>query len=458
MAFLHNKLEALLRNRGAIVTTLVGSLLLVLVMYNLVGWLFLIQFERSLERELDARLTLSAGLIARLVEAELRNQVDQSALSPINRLLLRKSLEEIRLDYNLQNIHLIDRNETVMLSLPEGTFLAGERIPYLVEDSTRLDSARSGYELPSSLHEVEGFKFKSGYAPVQNLLGQSVAIVVVEASATFFSKINLFQRRLIVGALVSLGVIILYGVFTTWAVSYFVRLQETIQKNERLAAMGQMAATVAHEIRNPLGIIKSTAEVLRDLYQPKEEPGELFGFIPSEVDRLNRLVNDFLTFARDRELKLNQACLVETVGRAVRDLHQELKGSEAEITFSPSVESLTVRHNEDAIRQVLLNLVMNAVEAMEGKGRVTISVSTSTSWARKYAVIEVRDTGPGLPVPVEKIFEPFFTTKTRGSGLGLAVTKQIIEKHRGRIAVDSVASEGTTIRCFLPMQTGPASV
>ncbi|MFQ5633139.1 MAG: nitrogen regulation protein NR(II), partial [bacterium] len=289
------------------------------------------------------------------------------------------------------------------------------------------------------------------YAPVRNLAGQVIAVVVIEASANFFTILDKFQNGLFLGIFLSILVVLLYGVFIAWAVTYFVRLQENAQRNEKLAAMGHMAATVAHEIRNPLGIIKSTAEVLRDLVQPDGKQKELFEFIPSEVDRLNRLVSDFLTFAREKSLKMERQNIVETVGKAVADIHQECKDSEVELVYSKEKNEILADHNPDGIRQVVLNLVMNSIQAMENSGFIEIELTTGTKWGRKVIQIGVVDNGPGVVGDPGKIFEPFFTTKTTGSGLGLAITKQIIEKHGGTIETAKPDSGGLAVYFAIPL-------
>jgi signal transduction histidine kinase len=214
--------------------------------------------------------------------------------------------------------------------------------------------------------------------------------------------------------------------------------------------MGQMAATVAHEIRNPLGIIKSTAYVLRQRYENASQPDELFEFIPSEVRRLNHLVNDFLSLTRDKQLNLSQHDLVKTVEKAMMMVRSDEQANGVALNFNSATPSLSLPHDEEAITQVLLNLFFNAIQALEGKGEFEVRLREENEKGKKMAHIIVKDNGPGLPAESEKIFEPFFTTKTRGSGLGLAVCKQLVEKHGGRIAAESEKGKGTTMHVWLP--------
>ncbi|MDQ7051759.1 MAG: ATP-binding protein [candidate division KSB1 bacterium] len=442
-------LEKLLQNRKTVVVTLIAAIFLVLGALNLFSWLFFKRMEANLDHELGRRLQSVAGLVARLAESEIFGTKLDAELNEVERYILQTSLDELRDINQLQAIYLVTPELVTIFSSPPH-FKPGEMIRYLMEDSLQIQLALQGRNQASPLHVIEGNRFKSGYAPFHNELGKIIGLVIVEASADFFSLLKFYRRGLILGGIVSFMVVLLVAFFISWIVMSFVRLQERLHQNERLAAMGQMAATVAHEIRNPLGIIKSTAEVLRNRYRNPEKQDELLEFIPSEVDRLNRLVSDFLTFARDRQYELETGDLVATIEKAIEDIRAEMAGTETRIQFEPSVSKLAVPHHSDAIRQVILNLVRNAVEAMNGSGDVKVLIIPETKWGRKQVKVSVADNGPGVSGDPEKIFEPFYTTKTSGSGLGLAITRQIIEKHGGKISIHSHPGEGTTVTFFLP--------
>ncbi len=442
-------LEKLLQNRKTVVVTLIAAIFLVLGALNLFSWLFFKRMEANLDHELGRRLQSVAGLVARLAESEIFGTKLDAELNEVERYILQTSLDELRDINQLQAIYLVTPELVTIFSSPPH-FKPGEMIRYLMEDSLQIQLALQGRNQASPLHVIEGNRFKSGYAPFHNELGKIIGLVIIEASADFFSLLKFYRRGLILGGIVSFVVVLLVAFFISWIVMSFVRLQERLHQNERLAAMGQMAATVAHEIRNPLGIIKSTAEVLHNRYRNPEKQDDLLEFIPSEVDRLNRLVSDFLTFARDKQYELETGDLVATIEKANEDIRAEMAGPETRIQFEPSVSKLAVPHNPDAIRQVILNLVRNAVEAMNGSGEVQVLIIPETKWGRKQVKVSVTDNGPGISGDPEKIFEPFYTTKTSGSGLGLAITRQIIEKHGGKISIHSHPGEGTTVTFFLP--------
>ena len=221
-------------------------------------------------------------------------------------------------------------------------------------------------------------------------------------------------------------------------------LREQVRQNERLAAIGEMAATVAHEIRNPLGGIRGFAALLaRDI--PAGDPrARLVEKIMAGTANLNRVVDELLEYTRPVEIHLRPADCAELVSAALAYL--ELDGRP--ITIANNVPpGLNIRADPDKMRQVLLNVLLNAVQSIDGAG--TISIDTVTD--ADCATLHIRDSGAGIaPEYVGKIFSPFFTTKEKGTGLGLAIAAKIVEGHLGGIEATSVLGEGTTIRIRLP--------
>jgi two-component system sensor histidine kinase AtoS len=190
--------------------------------------------------------------------------------------------------------------------------------------------------------------------------------------------------------------------------------------------------------------------VLQSKYNSKDKQDELFEFIPSEVRRLNRLVSDFLIFARDRELHTNVTDLASTVRKSLTSLEEEIQRADAKLRTDFD-ELPPVKHDEDAINQVILNLTLNAVQAMNGAGEIAVRLKNDSRKGQPLVRVEVEDSGCGIDGSLQKIFEPFYTTKTSGSGLGLAICKRLVEKHGGWIEVESEKGRGTRMRVFLPV-------
>jgi signal transduction histidine kinase len=238
-----------------------------------------------------------------------------------------------------------------------------------------------------------------------------------------------------------------------------------MQERDRLAALGQMAAGLAHEIKNPLGAIKGAAQLLGEEHEgfvidPSSQ--EFIGIILEEVERLDRVVGSVLDYARPSRGNPGVVDVNATVKRTIQLLAQERK--EGVVLETRLAEELTpVRADPEQLRQVLINLVRNAVQAMNGRGTVTI-----TSWQRHgwrpgwggpntgtdWVEVAVRDEGSGiLPQVLDNLFVPFFTTKSQGTGLGLAISQRLIESMGGRILVASQPGQGSTFSIVLPATT-----
>jgi signal transduction histidine kinase len=227
--------------------------------------------------------------------------------------------------------------------------------------------------------------------------------------------------------------------------------QAEVRRSERLAALGQLSAGLAHEIRNPLGVISASAEVLsKHVSQENEVAREVAGFIRSEVDRSNALVSHFLDFARPSPLQREINDLNEVVERAVMQLRETLGEGWNGLRVEKTLADLP-RFSFDStlIESGVFNLLLNGYEAMAPGGTLRVSTGRDgpTAW------IEVADSGVGIaPEQLESIFNPFFTTKPRGVGLGLAMVSRYIDNHGGKITVTSRPGEGAAFRIHLPLE------
>jgi len=430
----------------------VASVIIVvaLIVFYLSSWLFLNRLHRTLDAELENRLSAIAGLVARQVQTTVFPDLVYGVQSFTAKSYIDPLIDHLPREVNVQNIFLIDRRLQT-LKASSDIFAPGEEIAYLRGDSLEMRRAWAGEVASSPLRTLTGNRFKAAYAPVRDGRGGIVCLVVIEASADFLNLLQPAQRQLVIGGILGAGVVMAFVFFLYKTILDFLRTQENLRRSERLATMGQMAATVAHEIRNPLGIIKSTAYVLRQRYENTATPDELFEFIPSEVRRLNHLVNDFLSLARDKQLNISPSDLVKTIEKALTMARRDEQANGVAWDFANAASVMIVRYDEEAMTQVLLNLLLNAIQALAGKGRLQIALQEKIDKGKKFAHIVVKDDGPGLPDAAGKIFEPFFTTKTKGSGLGLAVCKQLVEKHGGRIAAESEKGKGTAMHIWLPM-------
>lgn len=216
--------------------------------------------------------------------------------------------------------------------------------------------------------------------------------------------------------------------------------EQRLIRSERLAAVGKIAAQITHEVRNPLSSIGLNAEMLEE--ETEGEAKKLARAIVKEVDRLTEITEEYLRFARLPRPKLEREDLGAIVGSLLAFLRQELeaRGVTVELRLDPSLPAVAA--DEHQLRQALLNLLRNAVEAMSDGGRLTLEATAADARAVE---LTIADTGEGIaPEHLPKIFDPFFSTKEGGTGLGLALTQQIIVEHGGRIEVQSTPGVGTT--------------
>lgn len=228
-------------------------------------------------------------------------------------------------------------------------------------------------------------------------------------------------------------------------------LRQEIERHRRLAAVGRLAAGVAHEIRNPLSSIKGFATYFRDRYAAVPEDDKIARIMIQEVDRLNRVVSHLLDFARPVRVSIKSVDLGAFLGDSLKLVESQALagGITLQLDCSPMVAPVLL--DPDRISQVLLNLYLNALDAMADGGRLTVTAGLDE--ARRLVRISVADTGKGIkPADLGQLFDPFFTTKGSGTGLGLAIAHNIIEAHGGEIRVDSHPGRGTCMSLLLPQK------
>jgi two-component system, NtrC family, sensor histidine kinase HydH len=226
--------------------------------------------------------------------------------------------------------------------------------------------------------------------------------------------------------------------------------EAAVRRSERLAALGQMSAGLAHELRNPLGTIKTSAEMLtKSIDGDPAVALEMAGFISSEVDRTNSLVTRFLDFARPLAIRPEKVDLTQVIDQAVTDVENHRPPFDVVIykNYSPEIPPFYL--DSQLMERVLYNLLLNAAQASPPQGSVTVK----TRQIGDTVEVAVIDRGPGIdPKNLESIFNPFFTTKQSGVGLGLAIVSKIVDEHGGKIAVESKPGEGSIFRVYLPFR------
>lgn len=218
-----------------------------------------------------------------------------------------------------------------------------------------------------------------------------------------------------------------------------------LAQSEKLAALGQMATMIAHEVRNPLGVMRSSAQEIGDSLRGEPAPTRASSFIISEIDRLNRVIESILAFARPIEPVLGTVRASDVATRAMLLAAEHPRSRDCRVRLERNADP-EIQVDADLITQVLLDLVANALEVSPRDGEVRIDIRSNGD-----VVISVTDSGPGVAAELrDKIFEPFYTTQANGTGLGLAVARQIVTSHGGRLTVDQAPSGGARFELHLP--------
>ena len=421
---------------------MLGFLILTLtVVYSAFIYLY-VSYRDQLEEELGQRLIAVASGSAAVMNGADWTRTASGDTASVGRV--QRELEEIARVNGVSDIFVFDTDETLLLDLGRG-FPAEEFKMVLAADVEAVTTAMAGLPAATRLYSSQGDHLKSAYAPVTGTNGDVVGGVGVVASATFFEVLEQVRRTLMGAAAVVLVGMVLLGTVFAKLLSAQESLESRLRRTETLASMGQMSAMLAHEIRNPLGIIRGAAERLGERYQLTED--EVYRFIPEEVDRLERTLSTYLDFARPESTGE-----LEDVGRALaRTL--DLMGRELEgkgISLEADIEDgeFLVRGDTHLLQQAFLNLLLNARDAMSDGGTLRVSLRRRGT----NAEVSVSDTGSGMTEEVvRRAAEPFFTSKEKGSGLGLAVVSRLVDDLGGRMNIRSRTGAGTTVTLGFPI-------
>ena len=235
------------------------------------------------------------------------------------------------------------------------------------------------------------------------------------------------------------------------------KIQEEILRMDRLVSLGKLSSGIAHELRNPLAGIKTTAQALSEEMSKDDSRREYLNRITKEIDRLNDLLKTFFSFAKPQKLNLIDCSVKDVINEIIPFLFKEIadQGVRFVEAYHPQLPKIKVDKNQ--MYQVFLNLFLNAIQAMPNGGELKIEVSPTVSYSQdgpsqNFIKIVISDTGKGIPPNIiHRIFDPFFTTKPKGIGLGLSITYQIIKKHGGTIKAESKLEKGTSFIINLPV-------
>ncbi len=370
------------------------------------------------------------------------------------------SLGSVRRSSQSARVFLLDLDGTLLFDT-EADSLVGQPSPIYAEHRRVIARAREGAPSHTALYHAGRDRFLMGFAPVRDtdavpvpggpVGGPVLAVLGVEASAEFLAVLPEIARLLGTTALLASLAVLVLAAFFLRVVAAQQRLEQSLSRAENLASVGELAATLAHEVRNPLGVIQGAAERLEKHYQGPEP--ELFGYIRAETDRLSKTVRRYLDFARPEPPGVG-ADVVEALEATLGLLAREAEMRRVTIVREPgdvTTGGARVRMGGEEMKQLLFNLVRNAVEALPEGGTVRVG------WAaeRRDVVLRVQDDGPGMTSEVlAQVRRPFYTTRAQGTGLGLAIVDRLVREAGGRFELTSAPGRGTEARLRLPRAGG----
>lgn len=489
-------LRSSLRNR------LIGAFLVpTLLIVSLYGVLAYGMARVELEQELGRRLTSIGQALAadfsRGLEASQLTRLEGTKERTIARL--RARLEGVREDTRARRLFIFDRQMNSLVDTDESVAF-GQKLFVLEADRYEIRRALDRGEATTSVlfEDADGTRYKTAYVPIElpedgeQGGGRVVAALGVEASASYFELLTNVASGLTGLGLLGVLLVVVVGVLVARGLTR--PLNRLVVAARRLGAgelgepvladddlerarggdeldslaasfeemrrailgrdrqMQMMLSGIAHEVRNPLGGMELFCGLLREDLEAMADPDadkiDKVVRLERELDYLNRVVNDFLDFARRKPLERERFEASELGDELTHLLCGQLAETGCQLTVELEPEGVELTADRDRLRRALINVIRNAWQASPGGGDVTLRIREP---AERQRVLEVLDCGEGIPADkIDEILTPFFTTREKGSGLGLALTRQILEQHGGALELESTLGEGTTVRFVLP--------
>lgn len=438
-------------------------MVIVLLIFNLSSLRLVRLLEASKESDLGQRMVA----VGRMIAYHLRQPSPPVILSLVSELPIDQQADKLedfaattvyeKLIQRLSEMKRLNNLAALTLLTVQGLVVADadEKMapasPYLYNevDAEPLSRAATGQVAQMRLYPIGDTLYKRVYVPIVSE-GKPLGILALSASADYFAALREVQRRARVQMILSSALLIAIGVLVHRLFSFIVKAEARALRLARMEAMASLAGGVAHELRNPLSIIRMMCEeILADL-PPESRSARNARDIIGEVDRLNELVYQFLSLAKPPDFsKAEPVDLVAEVRRTAELLRKSSPQAFA-LELNLPTAPLRVQADERALRQVLLNLLLNARDAVaENGGRVSVTVTER----RDMAEVRIADTGPGIAQrDLERVFDPFYTTKPTGSGLGLAISRNLVQNMGGEISLTSSLGKGTEVCVRLPLR------
>ena len=422
------------RRRQWFVWAVVAYAIIIAVVWFSLANLYRASYDR-LDEALGQRLLAVAATLAHDIDGRLVVAATHDpGKSTIEFSFLESDFKKLRIDQALSEISLTSLDGIVLVA-GSPSLEVGMPNDFLGLDTSDVDAALAGSSTITPLYNVAGNLQKSAHVPVYDSdpdfdIYEVVGVLTVSGNADFFDTLEQLKRGAMITGAVVLFALVLMGVFLYRINLSFAHYQDSIQRQENLAAMGRMTAGIAHEIRNPLGIIRGAGEHMQMVLNKAGIEDPVADFIPEEVDRLNHILNGYLAFGSNREPIMESMDLVQCLHRGARLFKDEMDRAGISINLPDVADIFMIQGDPLRLQQVVLNLLINARDAMAEGGIIDVELTKENN----RAVVRVKDEGIGLSaVDADRLFEPFWTNKEKGSGLGLAMSRRVVEEMNGKL-------------------------
>lgn len=432
----------------------------VLLVFNLSNWRILRDLQISKEKDLAKRLRSVAEMIVRALsypsppailmesgtfatEEQSEKLRDFAETHSYDELI--KRLSELQTRSGLSQVTIIT---TSGLVVADASHRSSPGDPYYTIDNEYIERAKRGEDALRPLYRHGNEWFQRIYLRLLDEQQNIAGLLQASISPDYFDEMKKLRTSVLRVWVLSSMLLILIGIWLYRVFGYLVRLERSAMQSARVEAMGALASGVAHELRNPLAIIRALSEEIASEQAPHSRSAQNANDIVSETQRLGELVTHFLSLSRaPQESESGSVDLGQEVEKVIQLLRKGASGNlvlESDLPSGP----VLVRANERALRQLLLNLLINARESLPPEGgNIVVSLRSK----RNQAELRIMDSGGGIaPKSLARIFEPFYTTKASGTGLGLAITKGICENLGGDIQINSTEGKGTEVIVLLP--------
>lgn len=417
---------------------------------------------------------------ALLLVENLNHQVFLQFIVPVARLfgkiqlrnpdqfnLMDKVVRNTMHSFHVETVNIYDENNVISYSFDR------EKVGKKIVAGTGIQNAARGkatsklLQRGSTLEILTGFPEKSQIVtfaplraekPLSRISGPVLGVVeIVQDLSEDYQEILTYQIRVITTCTIVMGALFVVLIFVVKRGENIIHkrtmermaLKEKLNRAERLSSLGEMVAGISHEIRNPLGIIRSSAELLKKRVEKFDPSNSIPDIIVEESTRLNSIITDFLDYAKPRNPNPTPCRLDEVIEKNIKFLASQIAAQGYVILRDYNGNSAEIIADADMLYQAFLNILINAMQAMPGGGTIQVDVFSDSD----TVTAQIKDEGEGVSDDVvNKIWDPFFTTKETGTGLGLGIVKNIIESHEGNIRIENRSEKGSRVTIELPLR------